>query len=658
MGVDRKVKCSLKAVAQAVGFLGDEATRILKDDLKFHNMMGLDLDSLKRRDIVEIIYNRTEVVDGTIVTHISNEQRIVVTVKRIEEILGLPCGIEGEEVILPKSAHKQVLDLFLQYPDTLNKDVPSKPNFKNSLIGAKNLINLMKKVPDSKDKVRCFLMVLLNRVLIPASGFHLNERQAALAWDLECVAKTDWCKVVFDDLSDCIVNKHRDTNFSGCSLVLLELNEENVNNAKQIFVPVNAERVHWILVVMDFDKHKVQILDSFASETYLVPAYKVASQLELYLMTKFNLHTGYPKERDLKLEKQKNINDCGFHVLLYIQRYGRSDMYKIDTEQILCYRKQLAYELKRESNDHPSTSTLNLDDSPLHVYSARPPPGRSTTSPSVSGSLSATESDPLGAKKQSAEEEGTSSNRLVPNEKEEGAAAHTKRKRRRTDKAVGTPVVSQRPDTGAAAQELCNLLLKADPNSESNLISFPSLKMTIKEGVTFLRDGSATIEMLRETIKIIGCFEAKNPNRYKIIVGPMDMSTLDDTGSEAFKDAVKTQMVVPSIPQYCKMVFLPVKKGSNWLVYCINGVCKRIDYLICSSNEEPMAATELCKPLLKEVDFHGRKIFGFMDWSSAVVPLEKKISSSDTGLLAMYFMEKPGQKATGNLFSICSSVSM
>ena len=47
--------------------------------------------------------------------------------------------------------------------------------------------------------------------------------------------------------------------------------------------------------------------------------------------------------------------------------------------------------------------------------------------------------------------------------------------------------------------------------------------MTIKEGVTFLRDGSATIEMLRETIKIIRGFEAKNPIRYKIIVGPMDM---------------------------------------------------------------------------------------------------------------------------------------
>jgi hypothetical protein len=52
-----------------------------------------------------------------------------------------------------------------------------------------------------------------------------------------------------------------------------------------------------------------------------------------------------------------------------------------------------------------------------------------------------------------------------------------------------------------------------------------------------------------------------------------------------------------------------------------------------------MDAAELCKPLLKEVDFSTRKIFDFMDWSPAPVPFEKKISSSDTGLLAMYFME-------------------
>jgi hypothetical protein len=86
-------------------------------------------------------------------------------------------------------------------------------------------------------------------------------------------------------------------------------------------------------------------------------------------------------------------------------------------------------------------------------------------------------------------------------------------------------------------------------------------------------------------------------------------------------------------------VFFPVKKGNDWIVYCVNKVCERIDYLIRSSNEEPMNATELCKPLLKEVNFSNRRMFNFMDWSPASVSFKEKISSGDTGLSTMYFME-------------------
>lgn len=92
------------------------------------------------------------------------------------------------------------------------------------LIGATDLQKLMKMV-DSKMKVRCFLMILLNRVLMPASGFHLNDKQATLAWDLDCVAKIDWCKLVFEHLSDCIEDLSdcdlEASTYSGCSLVLL-----------------------------------------------------------------------------------------------------------------------------------------------------------------------------------------------------------------------------------------------------------------------------------------------------------------------------------------------------------------------------------------------------------------------------------------------------
>ena len=137
---------------------------------------------------------------------------------------------------LPASAPNLVCDLFLQHPEILEKSkktkqdatkkdgkskANSKPNLKKMLIGATDLQKLMKMV-DSKMKVRCFLMILLNRVLMPASGFHLNDKQVTLAWDLDCVAKIDWCKLVFEDLSDCIQSKHLEAStYSGCSLVLL-----------------------------------------------------------------------------------------------------------------------------------------------------------------------------------------------------------------------------------------------------------------------------------------------------------------------------------------------------------------------------------------------------------------------------------------------------
>jgi hypothetical protein len=60
-------------------------------------MMKVDLDSLKRRDIVEAIYNKTEVVNGKIMIHISDNITIEVTIKKIEEILGLPRGTEEGE---------------------------------------------------------------------------------------------------------------------------------------------------------------------------------------------------------------------------------------------------------------------------------------------------------------------------------------------------------------------------------------------------------------------------------------------------------------------------------------------------------------------------------------------------------------------------------
>jgi hypothetical protein len=219
--VERDVRCSGKEVARAVPILDAEAKQIL-EDLKFHNMMKVEVETLKRRDIVEAIYGKTEVVDDKIQIHISDDNTIDVTIERIEEILGLPRNEEGESVQLPASAPSQVCNLFLKH-GKVDKGGKSKPNLKNMRIGASDLINLMEKGDlDPTMKARLFLMIVLNRLLMPASGFHLNEQQVKLAWDLDCVKKLDWCKLVFEDLSGCIKDKHHEPkSFSGCAIVLL-----------------------------------------------------------------------------------------------------------------------------------------------------------------------------------------------------------------------------------------------------------------------------------------------------------------------------------------------------------------------------------------------------------------------------------------------------
>lgn len=222
----RDLRWSAKIVGSAVKILekDPEAKRILQEDLKFGNMMMVNLDTLRRRDIIETIYNNSQwdKEGGKIVTRI-NGVTIDVTIERIEQILGLPRGTEeGKSVTLPTSASNQVIDLFLQH-GKCKKAIPSakKPTLKYMAIGASDLLGLMD-VVDTKMKVRCFLMIVLNRLLIPSSGFHLNDRQAQIAWDLGSVEKIDWCKLVFEDLKDCIKNRRNDTdNCSGCSIVLL-----------------------------------------------------------------------------------------------------------------------------------------------------------------------------------------------------------------------------------------------------------------------------------------------------------------------------------------------------------------------------------------------------------------------------------------------------
>jgi hypothetical protein len=60
-------------------------------------------------------------------------------------------------------------------------------------------------------------------VLMPWAGFYLCEKKGQYAWDLECASKIDWWRVVYADLTICILERSRlkDNTYLGCSLILL-----------------------------------------------------------------------------------------------------------------------------------------------------------------------------------------------------------------------------------------------------------------------------------------------------------------------------------------------------------------------------------------------------------------------------------------------------
>lgn len=151
-------------------------------------------------------------------------------------------------------------------------------------------------------------------------------------------------------------------------------------------------------------------------------------------------------------------------------------------ERILCYRKQLAYELKQESNDLPSTPNPYMDESPIHAYPERPPSESSRSplhdlpqnkTPSLSGSSSSTNSDSLGGRKPNAGNEETAGQEEIVDQEETAGlnqentnVLEQKRKRAKTDKTVvKTPVVPQRLQS-ETADNLWKLVLNADPTND------------------------------------------------------------------------------------------------------------------------------------------------------------------------------------------------
>jgi hypothetical protein len=91
--------------------------------------------------------------------------------------------------------------------ETDSEEEPNKedgPDGKSKMkprIGVIDLTNLMAATKDLTTQVSCFLLIILNRLVMPRTGFYLADKQISYAWDLEQASRIDSCKEVYEDLA-------------------------------------------------------------------------------------------------------------------------------------------------------------------------------------------------------------------------------------------------------------------------------------------------------------------------------------------------------------------------------------------------------------------------------------------------------------------------
>uniref|UniRef100_A0A0E0A1C0 Uncharacterized protein n=1 Tax=Oryza glumipatula TaxID=40148 RepID=A0A0E0A1C0_9ORYZ len=152
----------------------------------------MTLNGLEQPDLTCWLMDRTNPKSMTI--DISENKKIVITPWKVKTVLGVPLG--GDPLQLPDQdiMSDALSDLAIEL------DLPPKSD-----ITASRLIEEIKKRPKDRTMVRYFIMVIINKMLLPSTGLYIRPKDAWIGSDLDKLARINWSKAVFDALCDSLL---------------------------------------------------------------------------------------------------------------------------------------------------------------------------------------------------------------------------------------------------------------------------------------------------------------------------------------------------------------------------------------------------------------------------------------------------------------------
>jgi hypothetical protein len=104
---------------------------------------------------------------------------------------------------------------------------------------------------DDDLSIRCFFLILFNRLFSPTSSWSISNNKVLMTEDMDRLPHIDWCQLVFNDLCEATAKWHkRNTNhvtvtIYGCSIVVGTLKQGYPLLLYKSTVPTRLPLVAW-----------------------------------------------------------------------------------------------------------------------------------------------------------------------------------------------------------------------------------------------------------------------------------------------------------------------------------------------------------------------------------------------------------------------------
>ncbi|XP_062213152.1 uncharacterized protein LOC133914001 [Phragmites australis] len=221
-------RCNPKDVLEAIRSLSDDQVAEIRR-LGWGKFLEIKIDAVESRELYCFLMDHIDIVHMNLI--LSHDKILPISAQSIHIVLGLPIG--GGELTFTKT--KEITNA--------KKDLFDMLGEKLSIERLK--LEVSKGLADELS-LRCFFMIVFNRLLFPTSSYDVSNNDVRLTMDMSKIGEVDWCKLVVEDIRAAASQWQR----RDCKIYYLDNLNHELNKGDRISIPRAAL----------FDKHKVEHL--------------------------------------------------------------------------------------------------------------------------------------------------------------------------------------------------------------------------------------------------------------------------------------------------------------------------------------------------------------------------------------------------------------